>query len=313
MRVVVRHDRPIARALEGAREELTVVAAESTDDAVERLPAADALVVNPTLWDDRFLEGLSAGDWVQATSAGYAAFPTEAFDDRGIAFSNAAGNYGPPVADHAFALALGLARGTGRCRDAQRERTWDRGVGDALIDLEGRTLTVVGLGDIGEAIARRGRGFGMELYGTKRRPEAYEGVVADDRVLPPDGLADVLPETDVLALAVPLTGESRGLIDAAALSALPETALVVNVARGAVIDEAALVEALEAGEIAGAGLDVFESEPLPETSPLWDRDDVLLTPHVGGRSEAFVRRFVDLFLENYDRRRADEPVRNRIV
>lgn len=311
--VVVRHDQPIAEELEGARPGLSVVDADTRADALAVLPDADAFVINPTNWDDEYLDGLRPGTWVQATSTGYAAFPLEAFEERDVVFTNAVGNYGPPVADHAFALVLALARGVPACLEQQRDRRWDRAVGDALVDLQGRTLTVVGLGDVGESVVRRALGFDMAVYGTKRDPDSYDGRLPDDRVLPAADLDEVLPETDVLVLAVPLTDETRGLVDDAALSALPDSALLVNVARGPVVDTEALLAALDGGELAGAGLDVFEAEPLPESSPLWDRDDVVITPHVAGRSRNFVGRFVELFLTNYDRRTAGEAYVNRIV
>jgi D-2-hydroxyacid dehydrogenase (NADP+) len=311
--VVVHHDLPIGEALDGTRPDLAVVATDSKAETLAALPDADAFVVNPTNWDDEYLEALQPGTWVQATSTGYAAFPTGAFERRDVAFTTAHGNYGPPVADHALALVLALSRGLPASLENQRRRRWDRGVGDSLVDLAGRTLTVVGLGDVGEAIARRATGFGTTVYGTTRDPGAYDGRLSEERVSSPDGLETLLPETDVLVLAVPLTDETRHLVDRAVLAALPDSALLVNVARGPVVDEAALVAALEAGEIAGAGLDVFAEEPLPEDSPLWDREDVIVTPHVGGRSEAFVPRFVDLFLANYDRRAEGEAYVNRIV
>lgn len=311
--VVVRHDLPIAAALEGRRPELAVVAAGSTDEALAALPEADAFVVNPTNWEDAYLEALEPGTWVQATSTGYAAFPVEAFAARDVTFTTAHGNYGPPVADHAFALTLALARGVPACLASQRDREWNRAVGDSLIDLDGLALTVVGLGDVGEEIARRGTAFGMTVRGTKRDPAAYDGRLPAEQVYPSDAFDALVPDTDVLVLAVPLTDATRGLVDGSVLAALPGSALLVNVARGPVVDEEALLAALEAGEIAGAGLDTFETEPLPESSPLWDREDVLITPHVGGRSGEFVDRFVTLFLDNYDRRGAETALRNRIV
>ncbi len=311
--VVVRHDQPIAAALRGERDDLAVVRADTKDDCLTDLPDADAFVVNPANWNDEFLEGLSAGNWVQATSAGYAAFPLDEFAEQGIVFSNAGGNYGPPVADHAFALLLALARGLPRCFECQRRREWDRNLGTDLLDLAGRTLTVAGLGDIGEEVARRGRAFGMEIVGTKRDPDAYDGCLPAEQVRSAGELPDVLPETDFLVLTVPLTEKTHHVIDEQALDALPDSALLVNVARGPVVEEAALIDALEAGRLAGAGLDVAETEPLPESSPLWDRDDVVVTPHVGGRSRSFVPRFAGLFLQSYDRWRDGTDLRNRIV
>jgi len=311
--VVVRHDQPIAAALEGERPGLEVVGTDGPEAALAALPDADVFVVNPSSWEDAYADALPDGAWLQATSAGYAAFPLDRFDATGVTLTNAAGNYGPPVADHAFALALGLARGLPAFVDSQRAGEWNRGKGDDLIDLHGRTLTVVGLGDLGESVARRGQGFGMTVRGTKRRPDDYDGVLPADAVHPADALPELLPGTQLLVVTVPLTDATRGLIDADALAALPDDALLVNVARGPVVDTGALLDALDAGDLAGAGLDVFDEEPLPADSPLWDREDVLLTPHVAGRSVSFVPRFVDLFLDNYDRRQADEELRNRIV
>jgi D-2-hydroxyacid dehydrogenase (NADP+) len=197
----------------------------------------------------------------------------------------------------------------------QAEHTWGprTAVTADLTDWTGQTLTVYGLGSIGETIAERGSAFGMDVYGVKRDPEDYDGCLPAGRVLASDEFHDVLPETDLLVAIAPLTEETRGSIDGAVFRALPDSAILINVSRGPVVDEAALVDALRAGELAGAGLDVFEAEPLPADSPLWDREDVIVTPHVGGRSNSFPTRFADLFAENYGRWRADEPLQNQIA
>lgn len=311
--IVVHHDLPIADATTGRRADLSVVDADSPGAVREVLPDADGLVTSPTNWTDGFLDGLSAGDWVQATSTGYAAFPVDAFEAREVTFTNATGNYGPVVSEHAFALALALSRGLPAFLDRQRRGEWDRDVGSSLTDWHGGTLTVYGLGDVGDAVARRGLAFGMEVYGVKRDPAGYDGPLDPERVVAPDGFRALVPETDLLVLTVPLTDETEGLVDRAVLRDLPDGAVLVNVARGPVVDEDALVDALESGELAGAGLDVFDEEPLPADSPLWGFDDVVVTPHVGGRSASFVGRFVDLFLDNYDRWVAGESLRNEIV
>lgn len=311
--VVVRHDQPIADALTGKRSGLTVIDADSKSMVLEHLPEAKIFVTNPASWDDSYLDGLSQGDWVQATSTGYAAFPTETFEQNGVLFTNAAGNYAAPVADHAFALALGLGRGVPTFVQNKNDSRWDRSVGSELIDLADRTLTVLGLGDIGEAIAGRGLGFGMDVRGVKRDPSTYDGCLGASAVYPAQALEDLLPSTDLLVVIVPLTNRTHHLIDGDTFAILPDTAILINVARGPVIDEQALIDALRSGEIAGAGLDVFEVEPLPGDSPLWDFENVIISPHVGGRSRAFVDRFCDLFLSNYDRWIAGKPLENRII
>lgn len=310
---VVRHDLSIAKSLAGTRESLEVVETKTAEEVLEHLSTADSLVVNPSNWDDRFLDGLEDGDWVQATSTGYSAFPIDEFDERGVTFTNATGNFGTPVADHSFALILGLARNVPGYVLSQTEGGWDRTTSSDLIDLEDRRLTVVGMGDVGESVAQRGQAFDMTVYGTKQNPSAYDGCLPSDHVLPADELRTVIDGTDVLVLTVPLTEATHHLIDAETFDSLPETALLINVARGPVVDQAALIDALRNDKIAGAGLDVFDPEPLPESSPLWDFENVIVTPHVGGRTDRFVDRFVELYVDNYDRRQAGKSMRNVIA
>ncbi|XVH33204.1 D-2-hydroxyacid dehydrogenase (plasmid) [Haloferacaceae archaeon DSL9] len=311
--VVIRHDMPIAEALDGTRSDLTVKKAATNEEARKLLSDADIFVINPASWDDSLLDELDEGNWVQATSTGYSAFPIEAFDTRGVRFTNATGNYGAPVADHAFALALGLARGLPTFVGSQRGRQWNRSHGSELIDLDTRTMMVVGMGDIGEAVARRGLAFGMDVYGTKRSLKSYDGVLPNDRILPPADFDSVLEEIELLVLTVPLTEETHHLIDQSTFELLPNSAILINVARGPVVDQEALIEALDNESIAGAGLDVFDEEPLPASSPLWEFENAILTPHVGGRSQDFVRRFVDLFLQNYDRHQSNKQLINKVV
>ena len=313
MDVLVLHDLPVAEEIRRRRPDLEVVAAGDGADARDRLPDADAFVTNTHFWDDAFLDGLDRGDWVQTTSAGYAAFPVEAFQERGVAFSTAAGVTAATVSEHAFALALSFSRRLPTYASRQHEHVWNRSDSTMLSDWTGDVLTVVGLGNIGEGVARRGLAFDMTVRGVKRDPADYDGCLDADAVFAAPELRSLLPKTDLLVLAVPLTEETRGLIDASALDALPDSAVIINVSRGPVVDEDALIDALEADRIGGAGLDVFEEEPLSPGSPLWDHEDVVLTPHVAGRSDAFVPRFVDLFLSNLDRRAEGEPLENQLA
>jgi D-2-hydroxyacid dehydrogenase (NADP+) len=153
----------------------------------------------------------------------------------------------------------------------------------------------------------------MNVYGIKRNPDDYKGHLDTKHVLSADEFHDVLPETDLLVASVPLTESTRSAIDAEVFDRLPESAIIINVSRGAVVDEPALLEALRSNEIAGAGLDVFEQEPLPDNSPFWSRDDVIVTPHVAARSDTFPERFASLFFENYERWQADGPLVNQIL
>lgn len=298
--------------LRGRRDDLVV--ARPSDEAAFRdaLRDAEIVILSNRAWDDAYLDGLARGDWVQSMSAGNDRVSLDALRDRGVTFARGT-VHGPAVAEHALALALALVRGLPDFRDRQRERRWDRRPGAELGSLAGRTLTVVGLGAIGEAVVRRGLAFEARVEGVTRRPAAYDGRLDSGSIHPPDELRRVLERTDVLVLACPLTDETRGLIDAEALRAMPGTAVLVNVARGPVVDERALVDALERGDVAGAGLDVFDEEPIPDDSPLWELENVLLTPHVGVHSRWYAERVTERFLESYDRWRRGDPPYGTVV
>ncbi|MEF8841085.1 MAG: D-2-hydroxyacid dehydrogenase [Haloarculaceae archaeon] len=298
--------------LQDRRDDLAIE--RPSDEAAfrETVGGAEVVLLSNATWEDAYLDGLSPGDWVQSMSAGNDRVPLETLRERGVTFARGT-VHGAAVAEHALALALALLRGVPGFRDRQREREWDRSLGAGLGSLAGRTTTVVGLGAVGEAVVRRALAFDARVVGITRRPEAYDGRLDAGSVHPPAALLEVLAGTDVLVLACPLTEETRGMVGADALDALPDTAVLVNVARGPVVDEAALVRALRSDGLAGAGLDVFEEEPLPEDSPLWDLDSALLTPHVAVHSRWYADRVAERFLESYDRWRRDDPPHGTVV
>ena len=216
--------------------------------------------------------------------------------------------HGDVIAEHVMALVLAHTRRLPVVLVRQREARWAREGAMGTV-LRGRTLGVVGLGTIGTELARRAAAFGMRVWGARRSGAAVPGV---DRVVGPDRLDEVLRVADVLAVTLPLTPETRGLIGARELALLPLGAFVVNVGRGGLVDEAALAGAIESGYLSGAGLDVFEQEPLPPGSPLWRLPGVIITPHVGGSFPGFLDRAVPFFCENLRRYLAGEPLLNRV-
>lgn len=231
-----------------------------------------------------------------------------------VVLTNAAGIYAEPMADTVLAMILHFARGLDFAVRAQAERRWDKGPFDAadtpVRELSECTVGIVGLGGIGRAVARRAVALGMRVVATRRGgtdgPEGVEVFAGDD------ALDRILPQSDYLVLAVPQTDATTALVGARELARLPDGAVVVNVARGAVMDEDALVEALREGRLRGAGLDVFTREPLPEQSPLWGLPNVLVLPHVSGASHRFWRRQTDLIIENLRRYAAGKPLLNTV-
>ncbi len=249
--------------------------------------------------------------WIQATSAGIGQFVRRlGYAERmpDTVFTTASGVHARPLAEFAVLAMLMHARRILHVVRAQSERTWERFAGT---DLEGRTVVVVGLGRIGRDVARRARAFGMRAIGVKRGPVGVDGDGTDvDEVHGPEALRAILPGADFLVLVAPHTDETEGMIGAEELAALPPGAAVVNIGRGALVDEPALVEALRSGHLGGAYLDVFADEPLPADSPLWAMPNVLVSPHSASTSDRENRRITDLFLDNLRRWLDGRPLRN---
>ena len=231
---------------------------------------------------------------------------------RGVRVTSAAGTSAVPIAQSAITGLLMLARGFPAWIRAQQTHTWQQLRGSqGPADLAGQTLCVLGMGSIGTEIARLAQALGLKVIGLRRSPRTPADPVAE--MHPPSALAGVLPRCPWLAIACPLTAETRKLIDAAMLALLPRGARLVNVARGEIVDEPALIEALRSGHLAGAYLDVFEKEPLPAESPLWDLPNVIVTPHNSGASSGNDARIVALFGANLERWLSGRPLVNEVA
>jgi len=208
----------------------------------------------------------------------------------GITISNAAGALSPTVAEHAFALLLALTRRLPAALDLQRDEMWVQSVGAGARSLEGSTMLLIGLGNIGREIARRARAFGMQIVGVNRTVRSEPHV---DDVFPLEALNDVLPRADVVVACIAHSPETGGILGREALALCRPDALIINVGRGGLVDTEALAEALETGRIAGAGLDVTDPEPLPRGHPLWRAPNLIITPHTAGASARGARRIAD--------------------
>ncbi len=247
--------------------------------------------------------------WLHVFNAGVDHPIFRAFIERGTAFTNSSGGAAEPIAQTAIGGLLMLARGFPGWMESQRRHAWEPRLGDRE-DLRGQTMVVVGLGAIGHHIARMGQALGLRVVGVRRSPRRADDPV--DELLPPSELAAALPRCDWLALACPLTDETRRLIGAEAIARLKPGARIINVARGEVVDEAAMIEALRSGQLGGAYLDVFEQEPLPAESPLWDLPNVIISPHNSAESSGNNDRATGFFLRNIPRWARGEPMENRV-
>lgn len=283
------------------------------DDVVAQLnavPSPTAFITSNTTWNDDYLAGLTDGDWVTSVGSGYDSFPLAAFDESGVAFTNSPGVNAPQIGEHVFAMVFSFTRRLWTLRERQRARSWTRSF-ESLTDLAGDVCCIVGVGRVGETVAERASAFEMTVRGVKRRVDEYDGTA--DELYPPESLPDALEGARLVVLAVPLTDATRRMIGSAELAATATDAILVNVARGPVVDTDALLAALEDDALRAACLDVTDPEPLPTDSPLWNRDDVLVTAHTAGLSEKYASRFLERFDPQYDRWRTGSPLRNRVV
>jgi phosphoglycerate dehydrogenase-like enzyme len=272
----------------------------------------------------KLLEAGQGLEWVHSGAAGVGSSLTPAMLDSPVVFTNSAGVHAPPMAETVLAMLLHFWRGLDFAIEAQRGAEWSKEpyyVADAPItEISDATIGIVGFGGIGREVARRVAGLGARVIAAKRRPaqpgEANLETVAGGGVLGSriemvwgeSGLDAVYRESDAIVVCAPDTPETRGMINADALARMKPGAVLVNVARGRLVDEAALVEALREGRIRGAGLDVFSKEPLPADSPLWALPNVVVTPHVSAVTRRFWHRETDLIVRNLDRYTTGVPI-----
>ena len=275
--------------------------ARNPQDYAARLPDAD-VVVSSMLWRNDLVPQAKRLRFVQSISAGIDQYDKAVFRAHGIRLASAAGVNAHAVAEHALALILALKRHIHTGRDNQAAKVW-RGmishIPEREDELGGKTLLIVGLGRIGTRLAKLAKAFDLRVVATRR--DASRGGEGADAVHGHDRLYELLASADIVALTCPLTPQTTNLIDAKALNLMKPTAHLVNVARGRVVDEDALIRALGEKRIAAAGLDVTREEPLPGASPLWRLQNVLITPHTAGETQRYEDGVIDLLLENLGR------------
>jgi phosphoglycerate dehydrogenase-like enzyme len=272
---------------------------------------ADAEVAVTGRFDADVLDAAPDLRWLQAMSAGVDYLPLDDLASAGVALTSAAGVHGEPIGEQVLGYLLTFERDLHVAHRNKTRGVWERDV-DAG-ELAGKTVGVVGLGAIGSRVAELAQAFRMEVLGTKRDPSSAPDAV--DEAFAPDGLETVLRRSDYLVLACPLTDETRGLIGSEQLRLLGPDGVLVNVARGEVVEQDALVRALQNRYVRGAALDVFEEEPLPAESTLWDLSNVVVTPHMAGSTPCYAERLADIFADNHAAYRESgvDALDNRVV
>ena len=287
---------------------------------------------------DRLLARAPHLTWVHSATSGVERALTPAALARDVLVTNARGVFSRPIAEHVLLMILAISRHLPDLVELQRERTWQPLEGRELREL---TIGIVGYGSLGRSVASLATAFGARVIAMRRRPTEGEGSGSgpgaaaatsalrptaartglDDpdafpvepqveRIVGPEGLRDLLAESDIVVLAAPLTPETESMIDEAAIAAMKRDAWLINVARGRLVDDTALLRALRDNRIGGAALDTFRDEPLPQSSPYWELPNVILTPHTAWSSARVLDRSIDLFCDNLVRFRRGEELRN---
>ncbi len=269
---------------------------DNIKEAENSLVTTDILVTYGEDLTTELIEKSQYLKWIQVISAGIDKLPFAAIKEKNLMVTNAKGIHYIPMAEYTFSVILQVARKTNLLHENQIKSYWDRTV--RVSEIQDTTLGVIGIGSIGKGIVDIAKAFHMKVVGMNTDGRPVPNV---DQVFKPDEMKELLAISDYIVVIVPLTEKTYHLIDKDAFEGMRESAYIINIARGEVIDELALIDALKTKKIAGAVLDVFSTEPLPENHPFWTLDNCIVTPHLSGRSPKYMNRALDIFIENLDK------------
>ena len=298
----------LAHEIERHARDVDLVRAENYGDALERMESADIVITRELT--PELLDRASDLDWIQALSAGVDSYDLDRIEEMDVVLTNAAGVHANPIAEQVLGYMLTFERNLHRGFEQQQRAEWQHYGGG---ELRGQTLGVLGVGEIGGRIAELGSALGMTVLGTKRDTTTVTEAV--DEVFPPSGTDQVLGRSDYVVVACPLTDETEGLLGLQQFASMKHDAVLVNIARGPIVDQDDLITAIQKGKIRGAALDVTDPEPLPRDSVLWNLTDVIVTPHMGGSTPHYWKRCAEIFAANYEQYLAGDTDAfvNRIV
>ena len=283
-------------------------AASNRDEILREI--ADAEVVFGGITREAFLAAKRL-KWIQNTGAGVDRLaPIAELAESDVIVTNTRGAHAATIAEHAFGLLISLTRNLPQIFQAQQDHDWNVRFDNPMVGLTGMTLGMVGRGNIGRAIAKRGHAFDMNVIAVDAHEALQPDYVTELRLS--DGLDDLLRRSDVVAVTTPRTPKTEGLLGEQQLGLMKPTSYLLVVSRGGIVDEDALAQMLREGRLAGAGLDVTATEPLPENSPLWDTPNLLITPHCSGGSAFTSANVMAIFRENLRRYLAGEPLTNLV-
>jgi len=251
-------------------------------------------------------------EWVQTVGAGVNRYLFPEVVKSHVIITSAGGVHPIPISEHVIGVMLSLCRKLHFFIRNQMERKWERNGAELMEQIEelsGKTVGIVGLGRIGSEVAKKAKCLGMKIIATKRNPTIPKPIYID-KLVHPENLKELLAESDFVVLTLPLTKETEGMLGESQLKSMKRTSYLINVGRGKIVQEDKLIQALKEGWIAGAGLDTFETEPLPQNSELWNMKNLIITPHVAGSTPYYFERLTNIFCENLNRFIHNKPLIN---
>jgi phosphoglycerate dehydrogenase-like enzyme len=286
----------------------------SADEFLKRIGEAD-VVVPSGMWKNDLLPHARKLKYIQSISAGMNQYSEELIGKAGVRLCSGGGVNAVAVAEHAIALILAVTRRLPEARDNQHKKFWRGMIGDLTTredEIAGKTMLIVGMGRIGAHLAKLAKAFGLKVIGIRQDPA--KGTNGADSIHAMGDLVKLVPQADIVVLACSLTPETTGLMSTTAFAAMKPSAIFVNVARGKVADEAALIATMQGNKISAAALDVTAEEPLAESSPLWEMPNVFITPHTAGETRAYEDNVIDILIENLERLwKGDQVLRNQVL
>jgi len=313
MKVLISFDLPevFVEKIRGVSPNLEVLQSKDKEEALRLVEDADILFAG--FFSKELFLAARRLKWIQAWGAGVDGLLLPEVEKSRVTVTNAGGVHPTPISEHVIGLMLCLCRKLHLFIRNQAERKWERfeswASAEQIEELSGKTVGIVGLGRIGTEIAQKAKCLGMKVIATKRDPSQLPSTSVD-RLIHPADLNQLFAESDFVVLSLPLTNVTEGMMGEAQFKSMKRTAYLINVSRGKIVQEDKLIEALKQGWIAGAGLDTFENEPLPEDSELWGFRNVIITPHVAGLTPYYMERLTGIFCENLDRFIHKQPLIN---
>lgn len=286
--------------------DVTFTLCKSETELLEALPEAEILITLP--FSEDMLVAAPKLKWVQCLRAGVDGYPFAAMKERGLYLTNGKGIHRNHMAEYSIAMMILFARNLHTFQKQQARSEWNRKVSQD--EIFGKTLGILGFGAIGDTLATRAKAMGMRVLALKRKPLETDNV---DKWYTPDQTTEFLGQADYLVNLLPNTPATTHALNANSFAAMKNSAVLISIGRGKTVDEQALIQALQNGQIRGLAADVFETEPLPQDSPLWEMDNVVLTPHICGESIHYLEKSVEILQTNFPRFKEDpETLLNRI-